>query len=62
MLKPHKQIYEYMLSSLKLIPDECLFIDDTAANVKGAGELGINTIQFTSPEQLEKELIELGLY
>lgn len=61
MLKPSKEIYEHMLSSLSLIPEESLFIDDTLANIEGAAKLHINAIQFENPKQLEKELLRLNL-
>ena len=61
LLKPHKEIYEYMLKSLDLTAEECLFIDDTLVNVEGAEKLGINAIQFENPELLEKELKNLSL-
>lgn len=61
MLKPSKEIYKYMLSTLDLIPEECLFIDDTPANVEAAAQLNISSIQFISPEQLKKELTKLNL-
>jgi epoxide hydrolase-like predicted phosphatase len=61
LLKPHKEIYEYMLRSLNLKAEECLFIDDTFANVEGAEKLHINAIQFENPKQLEKGLKNLNL-
>lgn len=61
MLKPSNEIYEHMLSTLCLIPEECLFIDDTAANIEGAAKLGINAVQFKNSEQLEKYLFDLNL-
>jgi HAD superfamily hydrolase (TIGR01509 family) len=45
--KPMKEIYVYVLKHLKNKPNEVLFIDDKAANIKTAEELGFNTIHFT---------------
>lgn len=61
LLKPSKEIYEHMLNSLLIKPEESLFIDDTLENVKGAEKLGIKSIQFESPNQLEKTLKKLNL-
>ena len=54
--KPFPEIYSTTLSRFNLDPEECLFIDDNLRNVKAAELLNIPSIQFKSPEQLEKEL------
>jgi putative hydrolase of the HAD superfamily len=49
--KPDPAIYEICLSKLGLLPNECLFVDDSLENVEGALKLGIHAIQFkTFPE------------
>lgn len=45
--KPLKYPYLYVLKHLKNNPSEVIFIDDKAANIKTAEELGFNTIHFT---------------
>ena len=37
-------------------PDQCLFIDDSAANVEGARAVGMDAVLFTDPAALEREL------
>lgn len=59
--KPDKRIYHAVLKKLNLKPEECMFIDDKESSLKPAQELGMSTILFSSPEQTEKELRELGL-
>ena len=54
--KTLSEIYKTTLSRFNLDPEECLFIDDNLRNVKAAELLNIPSIQFKSPEQLEKEL------
>ncbi len=61
LLKPSREIYEHTLHSLNLAAEECLFIDDTLANIEGAKSIGINTILFKNPAQLEQELKDLSL-
>lgn len=61
LLKPNREIYQHMLSTLSILPEESLFIDDTLVNIEGAKKLGINAVQFISSEQLEIELIKLNL-
>ncbi len=46
MIKPEKRIYEHFLDTYRLIPGECLFIDDREENVAGAKEAGINGFVF----------------
>jgi len=44
--KPDHKIYRIMLDRLSLPPEECLFVDDRAVNIKAAGELGFDTVTF----------------
>jgi 2-haloacid dehalogenase len=55
--KPDLSIYKILLDRYKINPGSALFIDDKKENVRAAGELGIEGIQFESPEQLREELI-----
>ena len=60
--KPDKEIYEYLLSTYNLIPDECIFIDDNPANIAMAESLGIHgyLFDFDVPklrEYLKKETL-----
>lgn len=42
--KPEKKIYYYMIQHFGLNPEDCIFIDDTEANVIAAIKCGINGI------------------
>jgi len=42
MRKPDAQIFEFVLEKHQLMPEECLFIDDTAENTEAAAALGIH--------------------
>ena len=53
--KPDIRIYQYLLDTYNLNPDECVFIDDSVANIKAASELGIYGIVYTDIENLRKE-------
>lgn len=48
--KPHKNIYEFVLSKNSLKAEECLFIDDTKENTDAAHKLNIHTWNLI-PEQ-----------
>ena len=58
-VKPYKSIYLSLLDKYKLIPSECLFIDDKEENVKTANTLGILG-RNVMPDCIEsiKELLE----
>ncbi len=56
LLKPGREIFELLLSRYELRAEECLFIDDVAANVAGARAVGMAAHHFTSAAGLEKEL------
>lgn len=50
-----------VLESLKLKPEECLFIDDAPRFVEGAERVGIKGLLYTSAEELEQQLIDFSL-
>ena len=56
MVKPELEIFEYFLKKVGKTAGECLFIDDSEANIVAAKSSGFDTVHFESPEQLKKEL------
>lgn len=54
--KPDPRIYEIILNKIGRPAHECVFIDDSRANIEAAQQLGFHTIHFLSPEQLRAEL------
>ena len=61
VIKPDEKIYNLLLERYNLNPNECLFIDDMAANTLAAKELGINTITLSYKVNLEDELKAIGI-
>lgn len=61
VVKPQKEIFLALLNKYHLKPEECLFIDDSPANIKTAKELGIHSILCQDHQLVEKELKDLGL-
>ena len=47
LLKPNKDIYEYVIKECKCSPEEIYFFDDLEVNVNAAKKLGINAFQVT---------------
>ena len=44
--KPNKEIYNRLFDRFNLVPEECLFIDDSAENILAAEECGMNGFIF----------------
>ena len=61
LIKPDARIYHHLLERFGLAAGDCVFIDDSAANVAGAEAVGITGLHFQSPEKLRRELDELRL-
>ncbi len=61
LIKPDPQIFALFLKHIQRTAEECVYIDDSAANVAAADRLGFITIHFTSPAQLGIELDRLGV-
>jgi putative hydrolase of the HAD superfamily len=63
MRKPDLAIYLLATDELGVPPDECVFADDTAANLPAAEELGMATVHFTAPGTGVSEISRLlGLF
>lgn len=59
MIKPNKDIFEYMLKECDILPSETLFIDDSPINIAGAESVGIKGYLFDGDvEKLSKYLDE----
>ena len=61
VIKPDPEIYRIHTQSFGLDPAATLFIDDSAANVKGAQDFGWQAVLFTGPDQLKDDLGQFGL-
>ncbi|WP_287185659.1 HAD family hydrolase [Rhodovulum sp.] len=61
VIKPDPRIFALFCERAGLAPGDCLFIDDSPANVAGAKAFGIAAELFTTPEALETALAARGL-
>lgn len=52
LIKPDLRIYQLLLDRYNLKAEECVFIDDLAANVQGAIDAGFKGIHYTGPESI----------
>ena len=63
ILKPDRQIFSMFCDKFSLSPRECVFVDDSQANVKSASEEGFTGITFSgNAEELKMELVKLNLF
>ena len=61
LAKPDARIFSLLLRRIGRTAKECIFIDDSAANIKAARGLGFEAIHFSSAEQLHGEFRRRGL-
>lgn len=59
--KPNPLIYREALKGCKVAAPEAVFIDDIAAYVEAARQLGMQGVVYQSPEQLATDLEKLGV-
>lgn len=60
-IKPDPAIYQLLQSRYGLVPASTVFIDDLKHNITTAQSLGWHGIHFTSAQQLQTDLAQLGL-
>ncbi len=61
VIKPMPEIYQLLIDRYDLVPQECVFMDDTPVNLEGAEKFGIHTIHFLNQAQAIEELRKLGV-
>ena len=61
LLKPDPAIYRLLLDRNGLEASQCLFIDDSHTNVRGAEAIGMKAHHFRSPEKLREALAAAAL-
>jgi putative hydrolase of the HAD superfamily len=59
LLKPEPAIYEHLRDRFELDFAESVFIDDLARNVESARSVGLPAIQFTTTDQVRRDLAAL---
>jgi 2-haloacid dehalogenase len=61
LLKPDPRLFQVLLDRYDLTAPTTVFVDDVAANVEAAADLGLRAIQFHSAPRLRTELVQLGV-
>ena len=60
VIKPNPEIYHLLLKRIDRKAEDCLFIDDSKANIEAAKKLRFCTVHFQNPDELEKQLRVYG--
>jgi len=58
--KPDPRAFRHLIERYRLEPATTLFVDDSEANVRAAGELGMIALPFRGAAELREELSALG--
>jgi 2-haloacid dehalogenase len=61
LLKPDRAIFRLLLDRYGLVAEDCVFIDDSPANVRAAGEVGMGAIHYVEGLDLRSELRDWGI-
>ncbi len=62
LVKPQPEIYRLLCDKFSLVPEECVFIDDSTSNAEGAYFCGINALVFHGDaHEMRIKLNELGV-
>ena len=61
LIKPDPRLYALALERIGRTAESLVFVDDSAANIAAAAELGFATHRFTDPAALAPALREFGL-
>jgi 2-haloacid dehalogenase len=59
--KPDRRIFEHLTQRFGVAPQQTVFVDDSAANIDTARELGFCALQFTDATALRQAFVRLGL-
>lgn len=59
VVKPQKEIFEYVIKDASLLPSETLFIDDGDANIEMGAALGFKTLKVVNRADWRNELQEM---
>lgn len=57
LIKPDRDIFEYILKKYNLIPSETVFVDDNRDNINTADSMGINALLFDGESKKVAEFI-----
>lgn len=60
-MKPDERIYRDAVGKLRVLPGECVYVDDIEANAEGANRLGMRGIRYVTHPSLLDSLAAAGI-
>lgn len=61
LIKPDPRIFRALIDRHTVEPARTAYVDDSAANVAAAAELGLQAVRFTAAPALRRDLVRLGV-
>jgi putative hydrolase of the HAD superfamily len=61
VLKPDARIFDHLLDTYGLKPEETIFLDDVLRNVEGARAVNMHSVQFIDADRAEADLVAYGV-
>jgi putative hydrolase of the HAD superfamily len=61
LAKPDPQAYRYVITKLKVKPEELLMVDDRRENLASAKKLGMNTLLYTTARRFKQDIKKYDL-
>ena len=59
--KPSPKAFDIFIEKLNILPDELVFIDDTAKSLESAKEIGYQPVEYIEFKKLQDELSGIGI-
>lgn len=59
LIKPDPALFHILLERYQLLPEECIFLDDSQRNIDVARTLGIHGVVFTSFDDAKAQVLQL---
>lgn len=59
LLKPDREIYDFIAEKYNLVKSECIFIDDNLDNMQGAKDAGMESLLYTGYDETHDKLNEI---
>ena len=58
-IKPDRKIYQILIDRYGIDPEETVFIDDGAANIRAARKLGFHAVRYLTAKRTESEVCRI---
>jgi HAD superfamily hydrolase (TIGR01509 family) len=59
MMKPEPEVFRHLRGRFDLRPEKSVFVDDLAANIESAKQVGLHIVWFKDAAQCRRELDQI---